>query len=109
MNGLPDAIFRKWGHSREEDTGDITVYRPEDFNFPRARGRDGIEFGRDGTFIEWQIGAADAQRGVQGHWQAEGPGRVRVNYEMNARPSQRLEIVECSPEILKVRQRQAGP
>ena len=40
---LPSAIFRHWIRSREEDTGDIEVYRPEGFAFPPSFGRDGFE------------------------------------------------------------------
>ena len=48
----------------------VTVYRGEGFNFPPARGRDGIEFRRDGTFVDWGIGAGDNQQGITGHWDA---------------------------------------
>lgn len=48
MIELPESIFRKWGHSFEEDSDGVTVYRPSDFSFPRARGRAGIEFKADG-------------------------------------------------------------
>ena len=34
----------RWLHSREEDTDDVEVYRPESWDFPPARGRRGIEF-----------------------------------------------------------------
>jgi hypothetical protein len=104
MNELPNEIFRKWGHSFEEDTGGTTVYRPSEHVFPRARGRAGIEFRQDGTFVDWIIGPADAQTGINGHWQLEGPGRVRISYEGNARAPRVLEIVQCDAGVLIVRQ-----
>lgn len=104
MNELPNEIFRKWGHSFEEDTGDTTVYRPAQFEFPRARGRDGIEFRPDGTFVDWVIGPADAQSGVNGHWKVEGPGRVRVSFDGNVRAPRVFEIVHCDAGVLIVRQ-----
>ena len=107
MNRLPDEIIRKWGHSFEEDIGDITVYRSSDYEFPRGAVAAGIEFSPDGRFVDWLIAPTDAQRGVSGHWQVEAPGRVRVSFEMNALPPRILEIVECNAEILKVRQRPA--
>ncbi len=30
----------------------MTVYRRDDFAFPPARGRRGVEFGADGTFVD---------------------------------------------------------
>jgi hypothetical protein len=104
MNQLPNDIFQRWGHSFEEDTDDITVYRPAEHEFPRARGRAGIEFKPDGTFIDWTIGPADASSGINGHWQMEGPGRVRVSFEGNVRPSRVLDILQCDAGILRVRQ-----
>jgi hypothetical protein len=103
MTELPDDIFRKWIHSLEEDTNGITVYRPEEYDFPPARGRDGIEFRPDGVFIYWGIGPTDAPRGINAHWKMEGPGRVRVSFEEGTRPSTILEILQCDSEILKVR------
>jgi hypothetical protein len=102
MNELPPEIFRKWIHSREEDQQAVTVYRGEDFNFPPARGRDGIEFRRDGTFVEWAIGAGDYQQGINGHWEAIDSTHVRITVDAS-RPPRVLEIVECDGQVLKVR------
>ncbi len=103
MSALPEAIFRKWRHSREEDREGLTVYRGEEFSFPPARGRDGIEFRPDGTFTEWAIGAGDAQRGIPGRWQAAGPDRLRITFDDPARPARDLHIVEVGPGVLKTR------
>lgn len=103
MTELPDEIFWKWVHSFEEDTNGITVYRPFEYDFPQARGRGGIEFRPDGMFIAWEIGPADANRGINGHWEMEGSGRVRVSFKESNRPSTVLEILECDSQILKVR------
>jgi hypothetical protein len=109
MNGLPNVIFRKWGHSFEEDTGDITVYRPDNYPFPRARGRAGIEFRPDGTFIDWIIGPGDAHRAISGHWRMEGPGRVRVYFDGDVRAPRVLEILQCDAAVLKARQKPVSP
>jgi hypothetical protein len=103
MTELPDEIFRKWMHSFEEDTDGIIVYRPAEYEFPRARGRDGIEFRSDGVFIDWEIGRTDALRGINGRWEMEGPGRVRILLEEGREP-RILEILQCDAEILKVRE-----
>jgi hypothetical protein len=104
MNELPKAIFRRWVHSFEEDAGGVAVYRPADYDFPRARGRGAIEFRPDGTFIDFMIGRGDAPLEVRGRWQEEGPGRARVTFDGSARPARVLEIVHCDDKMLKVRQ-----
>ncbi len=109
MIELPKEIFRRWGHSFEESTSEITVYRPAEYEFPRARGRAGIEFRPDGTFIDWVIGPDDARRGVNGHWQIETPVRVRVFFEGDVRAPRILEILQCDATVLRVQQRSAAP
>lgn len=91
-------------HSFEEDMNGITVYRPDNYEFPRARGRKGIEFRPEGVFIDWEIGRTDAPHGINGHWEIEGSGRVRVSFEENIRPPRILEILQIDAEILKVNQ-----
>ena len=43
MSEWPDELLRRWVHVREEDEGDVRVYRPSDADIPPARGRRGIE------------------------------------------------------------------
>ncbi|MDX6259773.1 MAG: hypothetical protein QOH84_1461 [Kribbellaceae bacterium] len=50
----------------------MTVYRRDDFAFPPARGRRGVEFGTDGSFTDWLIGRGDAPEGNAGRWSAAG-------------------------------------
>ena len=102
MNGLPEAIFRPWIHSFEEDTGDIQVFRPEEYPFPLARGRGGLEFSHDGAFIDWTVGPADAPRGSQGRWKAEAMGRVSVRLPDKG-VKRTFEVLECNETILKLR------
>jgi hypothetical protein len=103
MAELPRAMFRKWIHSFEEDTGGITVYRSTTYQFPRARGRAGIEFRADGEFIDWRISAADTQRGIIGRWQMEDRGRVRISFEGEDQNTRIIEIVQCNEDVLTVR------
>ncbi|MGW1344154.1 hypothetical protein ACWCOV_24135 [Kribbella sp. NPDC002412] len=86
----------RWTHSFEEDHDGITVYRPDDFAFPPARGRRGVEFRPDGTLVEWVIGRGDAPEArPDGRWDAsgritgglQGAGRI-----VTAEPG-RLEII----------------
>src|SRR3954453_5706680 len=96
----------QWMHSFEEDHGDVVVYRPATHDFPRARGRDGLEFAPDGSFTEWAVGRGGARAGwcaggaggggaagepVPGRWRSGDGDRVEVSTERGG--DQVLEIV----------------
>jgi len=99
-----NGVTGRWMHSFEEDHGDVLVYRPPDHDFPRARGRDGIEFAPDGSFVEWAIGRGDAQQAVPGRWRtADSGGAVEVATDRGG--EQVLEILQVSPDRLEVRRR----
>lgn len=97
-----EHLFQRWGHSFEEDHDDVTVYRPAGHAFPRARGRDGIEFHRDGTVVVWAVGRGDAPEARPGTWQEAGSGELRVL--AGGRP-RLLEVVDVGPDRLEVRRR----
>ena len=93
----------RWMHSFEEYHDDVLVYRPADYDFPRARGRDGIELASDGTFVEWAIGRGDAQEAVPGRWRAAEDGALEVTTDRGGQ--QVLEILSTAPDRLEVRRR----
>jgi hypothetical protein len=103
MNPLPKEIFQMWKHSYEEDTQDITVYRPVSYEFGPARGRSGIEFKQDGTFANMAPGPTDASQKVEGKWEMEKNDQIAVSFSAKQAPSQIIEILECNGDILKVR------
>ncbi|MEG4059045.1 MULTISPECIES: hypothetical protein [unclassified Microcoleus] len=105
---LPSQIFRRWTHSREEDRADILVYRPKDYPFPPARGREGLEFRENGEFIRYQIGATDRSLGVPGRWSIQNTNMVEVQFPNQSVSSYTLTILECDEQILKVRQTAGG-
>jgi hypothetical protein len=99
-------------HSHEEDNGDVLVYRPESYQFPPARGRDGLEPHPDGSFYELRVGRGDApEKEVPGGWRQQDARSFVVNFAspMNSQPaaadSYILEIVEAGDDVLKVRKR----
>jgi hypothetical protein len=103
---LPPAIFRHWIHSREEDTGDIEVYRPEGFAFPPSFGRDGFEMRKDGQFIQDDIGPADGVVQVLGRWTSLGSQRVSVSFEGTEREGYSFEIVSVDDSVLQIRRQE---
>lgn len=62
-------LYRRWVHSFEEDTPQYWVYRPDDYEFPPSRGRDGFSITEDGSFVEYRIGPTDRLDTHQGEWE----------------------------------------
>ena len=102
MSEPPRELFRHWIHSREEDAGGVTVYRPSIWDFPPARGRRGFEVKPDGGFVRYDIAPADGVRAVVGLWTIAGPGRVAVSFD-DPRENYTLEILACDATVLRVR------
>lgn len=100
---LPRPIFRRWTHSREEDQGDILIYRPNDYSFPPARGREGLEFNENGEFLHFSIGSVDRSLAVPGRWSIQQTNVVEIQFLDRSIPSYVLTILECNEQLLKVR------
>lgn len=100
---LPSQLFSRWIHSREEDQGDTLVYRPKDYPFPPARGREGLEFRENGEFIRYQIGPTDRGLAVPGRWSIQETNVVEVQFPNQSASSHTLTILKCDEQILKVR------
>jgi hypothetical protein len=86
MGDPPPELFRRWVHAREEDEGDLRVYRPAGSDLPPARGRRGIEFRPDGEMLVYAPGPADKP--------TASPGRMED-----------VEIVSVEPDRLTLRWR----
>ncbi|MEU4484588.1 hypothetical protein [Streptomyces purpurascens] len=95
-------LFRSWIHSYEEDHEDVRVYRPDDYPFPPARGRRGMEFAPDGTFVDHPLGRGDAPAAVPGRWRLVADRHIALTFD-GARPDRELEIVRCDASVLHVR------
>jgi hypothetical protein len=99
---LLNCLFRTWGHSREEEGNGLTVYRPQGYKFPLSRGRDWLEFKPNGTVGFLGAGPDDRSRTITGRWSSTGDRSLQLMKGADAAP-QRLTIVECSDDVLKVR------
>lgn len=66
---ISELLYGKWLNSYEEQmTGDTLIYRPTNFPFPLSRGRKGIEFLKEGQFIEHGFGPDDRPVKFEGEW-----------------------------------------
>jgi hypothetical protein len=103
MAQIARELFQAWTRSFEEDEGDVHVYRPASYRFPRQRGpRDGIEFRADGSLVLLTPGPADKRERVEGRWYVEGCGRLRVS-GIGGVGERTLEILHVDAGLLKIR------
>jgi hypothetical protein len=93
-----------WTHSFEEDEADVRVYRPtHSFPFPPSRrGRDVLEFGAEGEVAMGGPGPDDRVRLTRARLTALGMNRYGVGGTAEE-PGRVIEIVQATPEVLKVR------
>ena|SRR5690349_15865488 len=95
--GVPPG---RWMHSYEEDHDGVQVYRPAGYDFPPARGRGGIEFRPDGTYIDWAIGRGDGNEARPGRWEPAAAGGLQITTEGRQRV---LELTLVEPDRLEIR------
>ena len=95
-------LQQHWVHSHEEDTEDELVYRLAQYNFPPARGRKGFELCKDGTLVEYAVGAADRPISNPGQWKLVGD-QVLMYTKTAETPSRMMTIIALEPEKLILR------
>ncbi|QTE30844.1 hypothetical protein [Pengzhenrongella sicca] len=93
-------LLGRWVHSSEDDHDGVAVYRRPEFNFPPARGRRGLEFGADGSFVEWAIGRGDGSEARPGRWEPDPAGGAVARGAVGGTA---LRAVQTAPDVLEVR------
>jgi hypothetical protein len=104
MNHAPARLCGSWTHSFEEDEAGLQVYRPtRSFAFPPSRrGREVLEFGAGGEVAMGAPGPDDRPRFRHASLTELGMSRYSVGGTAE-QPGQVIEVVEATPEVLKVR------
>lgn len=66
-------LSKTWVHSHEEDEGGTQVFRPANYPFPPARGRDALGLKADGSLVKSIPGPDDrASTLPEGSWKVDG-------------------------------------
>jgi hypothetical protein len=89
----------------EEKSDRGRVYRPDSYDFPRARGREGFELFPDSTFIEYLIAPTDGYLKLRGIWKIEPDNELVFSYENKEIPEKKYTIVALDKEILVLKSR----
>ena len=99
----PKQLEGTWLVSREENSGDTLVYRPNTYAFPPSRGRTGFAIKSYGRFEQFDIAPTDGLAGRPGTWLATGATRLRIHLTDGHEPDYTLEIISLEKQVLKLR------
>lgn len=110
QNQKSEQILKKitdqvWIHSYEEDSGEVKAYRPQDFDFPPARGREGFLINADSSFISYRIAPTDGTQKEKGSWTLHD-GMLKISFEEH-KPEREvflLDIISFENGLLKTKQ-----
>lgn len=97
-----NPLFQTWTHSREEDTHDVAVYRPDGFAFPPSFGRHGFQIRPGGTFVGRDIGPNDGTLETPGRWKADV---VTASFDDPTLEPSTFTLVSYDQERLRLRRR----
>lgn len=96
-------FFQHWIHSHEDDGADYRAFRSADFDFPPARGREGFEIRKDGSFVHHQIGPVDVPVVVEGKWTMKNRYTIQVTLPGTDTPPFELHIADVQKGMLKLK------
>ena len=97
-----NSIFQHWSHAHEEDGDGFRTFRPDGYELPPSRGREGYEIRRNGSFMHYPIGAADAPDKVPAKWKFRKKNTLVVTPDDPGRPPFELQILESGKNLLKI-------
>ncbi|WP_375562186.1 hypothetical protein ACE193_06440 [Bernardetia sp. OM2101] len=92
-----------WIRSFEDDKDGTQAYRPETYEFPPARGREGWRFEEDGTLKKQAIGATDAYVTKEGKWTFTNENNKNTVNIILEDQKQSYEVISASDSILFVK------
>jgi hypothetical protein len=94
------ALAKTWVHSHEEDKEGLQVFRPANYPFPPARGRDALHLEADGSLVKSIPGPDDrATTQPAGSWKVHGK---KLILEQGG-ASKEYEIERADPDKLLLR------
>ncbi len=100
---MHEHLMGRWLHSREEDAGSNKVFRPADYPFPPARGREGFELHSDQSLVSIGYGPVDAPTESSGRWELQDEDTLVLHDPTNP-AAQRYKVVEHAPDRLVLEQ-----
>jgi hypothetical protein len=100
-SGLDNIYGIVWLHSYEEDSGTVKTYRPETYNFPPSRGRQGFKINKDSSFVLYSIAPTDGLDSAVGKWKTGG-NVLKIKFDSEKINTHNVELVTVKPEKMQV-------
>lgn len=97
---LDNSIYQSWVHSFEDDDGKEKVFRPKEYPFPPARGREGIDIKRGGIVTYLAIGPVDLPVQYEGTWKMVDKNTMLIQIPEYSEVSKKLQILSVDKERL---------
>jgi len=97
-----EDLCQCWRFSYEESTDEMKTYRPCAYNFPPSRGREGMTFAKDNTFVYDAIAPADGFMKLKGSWTLEGD-ILTMNYTSPTTKIDNFTLVSLTKEMMQVK------
>jgi hypothetical protein len=102
-DSLPQEIYKYWSHSYEENGKEWKAYRPDDFDFPPSRGREGFEIKKNGLFLFYQIAPTDGLLTIEGAWETTEKDIVKVTFVEKDHAPMVFKIISIENDLLKIK------
>jgi len=80
----------------------MKIYRPCDYNFPPSRGREGMTFAADKTFIYNAIAPTDGFTELKGNWTLEND-ILTMDYTFPNPKTNKFTLLSLTKEIMKMK------
>jgi len=103
MTVIPKALCKTWRHSREEDTDEEEVYRPESYDLPPSRYRNTFKICDNGEFVQYGIDQGDRPTKTTGRFKIVKDDTTKIISEISYVPEMR--IVSYDDNILKIKKK----
>ncbi len=97
-----DDLCQCWKYSYEESNDNEKVYRPCDYDFPPSRGREGMTFTEDKTFVYNAIAPTDGFTKLKGNWTVEND-ILTMNYTSPTAKNSKFAIISLTKEMMKLK------
>jgi len=98
-----DKIVGHWKHSHEDDKDSAKVYRPADYDFPPSRGREELEFKKNGEFIRHSIAPTDGLTEQKGKWKKNGKVQYVIAFEDKKIQPLIISVLSVDKTMLKIK------
>jgi hypothetical protein len=106
MSEIPRALCKRWRHSREEDTDEEEVYRPETYNLPPSRYRNSFEICENGEFVQYGITSGDRPSKSVGKFKIVKDDTTNIITNVPSTPE--IKIVSYDDNMLRIKKPKFG-